>query len=33
VIRATPFEEPTPMMGNPHTVVYNPVREEILVGD
>ena len=32
IIRSAPLETQAPMMGNPHTVVYNPVREEILVG-
>jgi DNA-binding beta-propeller fold protein YncE len=32
MIRSAPLETQAPMMGNPHTVVYNPVREEILVG-
>jgi DNA-binding beta-propeller fold protein YncE len=33
IIRATPLDTPTPMMGNPHTVVYDANREQILVGD
>ena len=33
MIRSAPLSTPAPMMGNPHTVTYNAVREEILVAD
>ena len=33
MIRSAPLNTPAPMMGNPHTVAYNAVREEILVAD
>ena len=33
VIRSAPLEAPAPMLGNPHTVTYDPKREEILVAN
>jgi DNA-binding beta-propeller fold protein YncE len=32
MIRSTPLSQQAPMMGNPHVVVYNSKRKEILVG-